>query len=301
MSAGVIFVEIHMMYAALINGTGPLEFPEPGSYDDYCRKQREYTASLTASSPHVRRWLAFAEDNGGAMPDFPLPLGDPSVPSVGAIITVPLMDAAQTTQFETNCETAGARFSGGVFACAAQAEHELTGAATYYGLTPLDTRSSLQDTMTAGWFASFIPVVVPVAGMEFGDIARAAQESFDEAKDLGMVPFDRALELAAEDLGIKRPERDVPMLSYIDVRTIPLSAQWDDINFGIYGDSRLSDQVCIWVNRFEAETMLTISFPENPIARDSITRYINTIQGVYARASKAGVTAIVAHTPAEAK
>jgi len=91
------------------------------------------------------------------------------------------------------------------------------------------------------------------------------------------------------------------MLSYIDVRTIPFSSEFDAINFGIYGDSRLSDQVCTWVNRFETQTLLTVSFPENPIARESITRYINAIQDVYTRASQPGVTATVAPTPVEAK
>ena len=81
------------------------------------------------------------------------------------------------------------------------------------------------------------------------------------------------------------------MLSYIDVRNIPLSSEWEKLNVGIYGDSRLSDQVCIWVNRFETETTLTISFPENPIARDSVARYVRAVQGVYARAAELGVSA----------
>ncbi len=298
MSAGVIFAEIHMGYAALVSGAGPLALPEPGSYDEYCTRQRAHTASLTAESPQVRKWISFAECNGASMPDFPLPLGDPSVPSVGAMISVPLMDAEQTAQFESNCEAAGARFSGGVFACAALADHELTGAEMYYGITPYDTRSTPQDYLTAGWFASFIPVAIPATGVPFGDIALAAQECFDDAKDLSAVPFDRVLELAPQEL--KRPERDIPMLSYIDVRAIPFSSEFDKINFGIYGDSRLSDQVCTWVNRFETQTLLTVSFPENPIARESITRYINAIQRVYARACEPPVTVAAAYTPVEA-
>jgi hypothetical protein len=69
------------------------------------------------------------------------------------------------------------------------------------------------------------------------------------------------------------------------VRDIPLSAEWENLNAGIYGDSRLSDQVCMWVNRFETETTLTISFPDNPIARDSVARYIRAVQPTYLRAA----------------
>jgi hypothetical protein len=207
------------------------------------------------------------------------------------MIVVPLMDKEQTVRFESNCAEAGARFSGGVFACAALAESELTGAETYYGITPYDTRSTPEEYMTPGWFASFIPITVEVAGLPFGDVARAAQESFDSAKALGDVPFDRVLELAPAELGLRKPDRDVPMLSYIDVRNIPLSSEWEKLNVGIYGDSRLSDQVCVWVNRFERKTTLTVSFPENPIARDSVGRYIEAVQSAYRRAAEFAVTA----------
>jgi hypothetical protein len=291
MSTGVIFFEIHMMYAALVHGAGPIPLPDRGSYDQYCLRQRENAARLTQNSPQVRGWMEFAERNGGTLPDFPLPLGDHSVPDTGAMVVLPLMDAEQTQRFETQCADAGARFSGGVFACAALAEYELTGAEVYYGITPYDTRSTPDEYMTPGWFASFIPITVAVAGLSFGDVARAAQASFDSSKVLGDVPFDRVLELAPAELGLRNPDRDVPLLSYIDVRSIPLSSEWEKLNVGIYGDSRLSDQVCVWVNRFETETTLTVSFPENPVARESVARYVKAVQSAYLHAADFAVTA----------
>jgi mycolipenoyl-CoA---2-(long-chain-fatty acyl)-trehalose mycolipenoyltransferase / long-chain-acyl-CoA---trehalose acyltransferase len=283
MSVGVIFFEIHLMYAALLQGGAPLALPEQASYGDYCVRQRQQSADLTAESPQVKAWIEFAVQNDGTLPDFPLPLGDASVPSIGAMVMVRLMDEQETDRFETVCNEAGARFSGGVFACAAQAEYELTGSRTYYGIAPYDTRSTPAEYMTPGWFASFIPITVPVGDKPFGDAARAAQESFDASKSLASVPFSRVLELAPSEFGLKGLQRDVPMLSYIDVRTMPLSSEWDKLNAGIYGDSRLSDQVCTWVNRFEKETTLTMSFPENPIARESVFRYIAAIKSVYQR------------------
>jgi len=296
MSVGVVFLEIQMNYAALVDGGAPVPLPDPASYDDYCVRQRRHTEALTLESPQVGAWIRFAQDNGGAFPDFPLPLGDLSIPCTGGLVVVPLMDERQADRFESACQEAGARFSGGVFACAALAEYELTGAETYYGVTPYDTRSTPEEFMTPGWFASFIPVTVRASGMSFGDVAKAAQASFDSGKDLAFVPFDRVLELASSALGLKKSERDVPMLSYIDVRSIPLSAQWDELNAGIYGDSRLSDQVCMWVNRFEKETTLTVSFPQNPVARESVARYIRTLKSVYLRVAERGAAA--AHTAA---
>lgn len=79
---------------------------------------------------------------------------------------------------------------------------------------------------------------------------------------------------------MRAPGWAVPLLSYLDARKIPMTDQWDALNAGIYGDSRSSDQVCVWVNRFAKETSLTVSFPDNPIARDSVERYIDAFTSV---------------------
>jgi hypothetical protein len=77
-----------------------------------------------------------------------------------------------------------------------------------------------------------------------------------------------------------------------------VSSQWDELNVGIYGDSRLSDQVCVWVNRFEKETTLTVSFPENPTARESVARYIQALKSVYLRVAEHGAAAALRPRPA---
>lgn len=291
MSVVAIFLEIHSTYTAMVGGGAPIPLREPGSYEEYCHRQHRHTASLNLQSPEVRAWIRFAEDNGGTLPDFPLPLGDTSVPCPGAVVVMPLMDEHQADEFESACKQAGARFSGGVFACAAFAEYELTGADTYYRITPHDTRSTPAEFLTPGWFASFVPVTVPVAGMSFGDAASAAQASLDSGIDLADVPFDRVLELAASGGRIRKPARDAPLLSYVDVRGIPASSQWDELNAGMYGDSRLTDQVRMWVNRFQRQTTLTVSFPQNPVARESVKRYIRALKTVYLRVAKHGVAA----------
>lgn len=51
MSVGVIFLEIHLTYAALVSGGRPLPLPEPASYHDYCRRQHQHTEALTLQSP----------------------------------------------------------------------------------------------------------------------------------------------------------------------------------------------------------------------------------------------------------
>jgi mycolipenoyl-CoA---2-(long-chain-fatty acyl)-trehalose mycolipenoyltransferase / long-chain-acyl-CoA---trehalose acyltransferase len=63
MSVGVIFLEIHMMYAALLESGAPIPLPDPASYDDYSIGQHQHTAALTLESPQVRTWIEFAESN----------------------------------------------------------------------------------------------------------------------------------------------------------------------------------------------------------------------------------------------
>lgn len=284
MSVGMVFMEIYMTYVALVEGEAPIGLPEAGSYDDYIVRQHQYTSALTLESPQVRKWVQFAENNGGTLPDSPVPLGDPSVACDSDLMGVQLMDQRQTERFESACTDAGARFSGGVFACAAFAEYELTGVETYYGLTPNDTRRAPTDFLTMGWFTGLVPITVPVGGTTFGDAARAAQASFDTGIELANVPFDRVLELAP---WLSGPKGRYSVLSYHDAGLPPfsglISSQLDGLNARFYHDGRVPSQLNTRVNRLDNETQLTVVFPKNPVARESVTKYAAALKSVYAR------------------
>jgi mycolipenoyl-CoA---2-(long-chain-fatty acyl)-trehalose mycolipenoyltransferase / long-chain-acyl-CoA---trehalose acyltransferase len=281
----VVFVEIFAMYNALHDGGAPLPLPATGSYDEYCIRQREYTSALTLDSPEVGGWIQFAENNGGSLPRFPLPLEDTTAPgSTGALLTVQLMDGAQTNRFEAACVQGGARLSGGMWACAALADYELTGAETFYVVTPTDTRSTQAEMVTSGWFTGLIPITVAVDPESFAETARAAQQSFDSGAAMAHVPFDRVLDLAP---WLNKPGPGVRMLSFLDTGMPPLSpmimAQIAAMNGGVFSDGRFSAQLNMWVTRQAKETTLTVLFPENPVARDSISRYVETLQSICAR------------------
>lgn len=70
MIVGVLFIEIHMMYSALVGGDPPIELPPAGRYDDHCVRQYADTAALTLDSARVRRWVEFAANNDGTLPHF---------------------------------------------------------------------------------------------------------------------------------------------------------------------------------------------------------------------------------------
>jgi hypothetical protein len=55
------------------------------------------------------------------------------------------------------------------------------------------------------------------------------------------------------------------------------------MNTRAFSDGRLAARVCMWVNKFHEETTVTASFPSNPIAYESISRYLDTMKSVYLR------------------
>lgn len=288
---GGTLTEFFFMYAALVGGNPPIPLPPAGSYDEFCVRQERQMSSLTADSPHVNAWLQFTERNGGCMPEFPLPLGDPLQPCEADIVTVSMLDEQQTARFESACTAAGARFVGGVMACFGLAEYELTGAETYYGLTPIDTRRTETDHMTQGWFTGLIPVTVPIAGSTFGEAARAAQVSFDTgmSSDMAEVSYDRLRELAP---ALRKPQHNFPVVNFLDAGTPPLSAlltaNLDELNIGIYSDNRYSYQLCLYALRVEKETAVAVMFPDNPEAQESVARYLATLKSVFQRVAGSG-------------
>nr|WP_231994658.1 condensation domain-containing protein [Mycobacterium sp. ACS4054] len=281
MSAGVIFLDIQTAYFAAVQ-KADIALPPAASHREYSAKQRAYTAGLNEASPEIQTWRSFLAANRGALPRFPLELGQAAADTPGAIEVFDLIDDDQGRRFEAACRAAGARFSGGVFACAALAEHRLTGAPVYFGLTPFENRRDPAHATAVGWLASFVPLTIPTAGASFDEVVAAAQASFDANTALGAVPYYHLLEAPDAD-PIEIPDRPVPMLSYIDIRKLPFAGDFDGLRAGIWGDNRLSETVCMWVNRMHDKTQLVVAYPGTDIARESVRRYVETMRAEFTR------------------
>ncbi len=288
---GTTMLEANGMYSAL-SGTGTaLTLPEAGSFDEFCITERERNAELTVDTPEVRAWIEFAENNNGGFPEFPLPLGNPQEATRSDMTTEFLLDPAQTERFDAACGSAGARFVGGLFACLAQVEHELTGALTYYGLTPRDSRNATDNFMTQGWFTGLIPVTVPIGAASFGEAAWSAQESFDSNLNMAKVPYYRVLELAP---WLKWPQPNFPVSNFFHGGAAPLNAVLAAAdmglanNIGIYPDGRFSYQLTIYIFRYGEGTAMAIMHPDNPVARKSVARYLDAMRSVAALVADSG-------------
>lgn len=285
-----LFIEMHTNYMALAEGGAPLRLPEAGRYLDYCVRQREYTSALTLDSPEVAEWISFLRRNGGTMPKFPLPLGDPSVPCTGDLITVQLMDAHESDRFEAVCAQAGVRFVGGVFACAAMAERDLAGVDTYQVITPTTTRSTPAEFLTTGWFTGVVPLSIDVDRLSFAQLARAAQAAFDDGLHLANVPIERVFELAEPLEDISEPGPGIPMLSYLDYGLPPLNpvvmGQWQEKNGTLFTDLGAANQIGMWVSRRDNGTTITVAYPDNPVARESVAQYVDLMKMVFLRTAE---------------
>ncbi|MGA5545407.1 condensation domain-containing protein [Mycobacterium sp. NPDC051198] len=288
---GTTMMEANGMYSAMSGSGQALTLPDAGSFDDFCVREREYTSTLTLESPGVRAWIDFAENNQDGFPEFPLPLGNPNESTSSAWSSEVLLSPAQTERFDAACSAAGARFVGGLFACLGLVEHEFTGALTYYGLTPRDSRTAGDNFMTQGWFTGLIPITVPVAATSFSDAAWAAQQSFDSGLDMARVPYYRVLELAP---WLNWPQPNFPVSNFLHGGAAPLNAilAAGDMglanNIGMYPDNRFSYQLTIYIFRYGEGTVMAIMHPDNPVAEKSVTRYLEAMKSVSSRVADSG-------------
>ena len=274
-SSLVIYGDINRDYQALAVG-GAGEEIEPAAYRDFTEHQHDEVETLTRDSLPVKDWIDFAADAEGEWPSFPLELGTADDGS-GRAFTAELLNAAQTEAFDTACRQAGARFSGGVLACAAITDHDFTHADTVHIFSPLDTRTSDQAT-SVGWYASLFPISVDVTVGDFGEIARSAQKSFDANKHLSAVPFDRVRDLVGpEELGAA--ESDQPMMvSLFDFRRLDPAIS---DNLGMFIDDLNHGSINIWVTRNRENTTVTVSFPDTFDSRRSIHNYVAALRDAF--------------------
>jgi hypothetical protein len=80
---------------------------------------------------------------------------------------------------------------------------------------------------------------------------------------------------------------------YLEAGIPPLSAiansQLDGLNAGHYGDGRiLLGRINIRVIRLENETQLVVVFPKNPIASESVSRYVKAMKSAFASVAEGG-------------
>jgi hypothetical protein len=92
------------------------------------------------------------------------------------------------------------------------------------------------------------------------------------------------------------PQRRVPLLFHLDASIPPLStfvnSDWGGSNMMIYHDGGVPARFDLRVNRYEKETHVIVFFPNNPIALESVTRYMATLKSIYIRVAESRDAAV---------
>ena len=274
--------EIHAAYRAVIDGDIRPRLGQAGSYLEYCSGQRRRATAMTLEDPEVAEWVAFLHRNHGRMPPFPLPLGVQDDRCLSAYLRADILDGAAMAIFEEACHAAGARVIGGLLACAALTERELTGASRYCVVTPTTTRKTAEDFRMMGWCMGVVPVDFDVGGLAFSDVAAAAQRTFDHRLGLAQIPIERVLELAAGLPTIRPAATGGVMLSYMDTSLPPLNAHiardWHAASGKVYINQGVASQVALWFFRTPNGLTLTAGYPDNPTAHHSMERYVSALR-----------------------
>ena len=275
-------VDLLLLYGAEVSGTEPALAPVDG-HIDHSVQERRRNAELDADSAPVRRWVQLLQRNGGDLPQFPLDLGVRRAGYIpGSQRTMPLFEEADAVRFEQFCAAHGGKFLSGVCTALALTEYELAGRDFYFGLTPVNTRSTDGEAGSVGWYTNLVPVTLPVAAADsFTSLVGKAQQSYEQARELTHTSLHRVLELLPPDSGIRtRRGWSAPMLSYIDVRRIAGVDMFDQINGGMFGNRASSSQVYIWINRFNDVTKISLLFPDTEQAHAAVDRYIRRLTAI---------------------
>ncbi|ONK12095.1 condensation domain-containing protein [Streptomyces sp. MP131-18] len=287
----LVFQELRALYEAELSGT-PAKLPETGSYVDYCTLDRERAALLDTDAPEVARWRSFFL--AGPPRTFPLELGIepgrtyPSVP-----VEMDLFDATEAEAFAQACKEHGAGFIGGLHAAIGLAGHELGGRASYRGLTVVHTRNERRWLRSQGWFINLAPVEFPVAedgesAASFSQVVGHAQAAFGEAQGLAGVSPVRVVELTP-GLTVQADDSAVlPMVSYMDFRHIPGSKDWAEADCNaLVGPNRSAD-VSLWINRLWDRVYLKTHYPDTPIARTTVPRFLTHLRATLREIARTG-------------
>ncbi|MEZ7239139.1 condensation domain-containing protein [Rhodococcus sp. GXMU-t2271] len=265
--------EITALYEQERTGRPAGLFPV-GSYIDFGATERADAADLAGDHEAVRIWRDALTAGGGGMPEFPLPLGPrPAGASPQRRLSVRMLDDDRANRFAARCREAGHGFLAGTLACLARAAVELAGVEQFRTIAPAHTRSGPMWAGALGWFVGLRPVEIDTTGTaDFATLAARAGAELRRTRASARVPFD----LVGELLGI--PMRPRFLVSYMDIRFVPMAAQWPQWNARTLRSRSYTHDVFLWFNRSPKGVNLAGRFPDTPTAAANVPPFVERVR-----------------------
>lgn len=273
LSVVLVAHEITSLYTEAMGGPPALLVPA-GSYIDFGAEERAAASTVDHRHPAVECWRSAFVRSKGRLSDFPLDLGPRPVERVAqGAVSEWVFDAAQAAAFNTVCHRAGQNFFAGVLACLAEAGAELTGKTVFRTVTPVHTRNDPHWATSLGWFVGLSPIEFDIAGAtDFAEAAARAAAALASTKPAAKVPFARVEEILAT------PIRPRFVLSFMDVRFVPMAQQWPDVRARALRSRHYTHDVYVWVNRTPHGVNISARFPGTPTATENVLRFLTRAQ-----------------------
>lgn len=273
--------EITELYDAARTGREPV-LPEVGSYVDFGHDERNTGPAPGEARRAVDIWRAALDGSG--LPRFPLPTGPHTSAPQGGMSRW-LLDGDEARGFGEACRGAGAHFFAGVLTALAIATSRILGPDelnhnVFRAVMPVHTRRAPQWEAALGWFVGLAPVEFTLAGPDadlpalFADSADRARSAIERAVPAGVFSFERVQQI------LRRRIEPQFVVSYLDVRALPGSDTWPARNARALRSRQYTHDVYVWINRTPEGVNLSMRYPGNQVATESVRRWTDEVAAV---------------------
>lgn len=239
----------------------------------------EHTAELEAMPPAPEaitdRWRQILDIEGGAMPRFPLPLGELSQPGPAHVEVRDVLDAAQLAGFDRRSAELGVRPIALAVSVLTSATARVADGAPLRAVFPVHSRHERRWHDAVGWF-----------------ITNAVLESVDPDPTACAAAVRGAVALGSYPLApILAPYGGMPVrpgmfaLSWLDARRLPVPADpaWDVQHVSAAVDV---DGVMAWFTVTDRGLQMRCRFPQTVEAEENVGRWLEAVvAGLRAAAS----------------
>ncbi|AZQ74775.1 condensation protein [Streptomyces luteoverticillatus] len=247
--------------------TGRAEGRAGPTYLDFGAEERDLIGRLPRGPERTDHWEALLDDARGGTPAFPLPLGTSGTPLAQRSAYRRLLDGPAAARFAAASRASGGTTAAGMLACLALATADVAGERPLAAIGLANTRTGPWRS-APGWFVGLHPVRIPAAaGAPFaGTVALAAAELRRRGPGPGSSPphISRML---------RREIRPRFVVSYIDVRRVagtPPQRGDTMLRSRVHGPA----EVYVWLTRSDHGVHLSTRFPDTPVARANVERFV---------------------------
>lgn len=272
--------ELRELYAAAVDKREPA-LPPAGSYVDFCAGERAVAESTSSRERAVKEWKDFFTGTDGHLtpPLFPMPIrsitNSESPNSTDHhraqhSLSQWLLNGKDIARLGDRAKANGGSTKSALLTALKLALVELSPVSSARYIMPMHTRHEPKYMLSAGWFVGLMPIDDPLNGASsfteaFPDTVQATKRH----RDLSVYPYAAV----SDALHINEPPRFV--ISYVDTRFIPGADTWGDRDRVLRSSVVSDDDVYIWLNRTDEGLNISMRYPDNSQAEESIAAFLS--------------------------